>query len=88
MNGVSFPNQANLLVETRKALGMTQKEFGMLIGLSETTANKYISGMERGMIKLAASRWKRLESVVPKEVVREAAIDDFLVRWEGQWERE
>ncbi len=85
---IAFPNQANLLIETRRALGMTQKQFGELIGLSPTTANKYISGMERGMIKLAPARWKRLTSVVPKDVVKEAALDDFLLKWESQWDRE
>lgn len=35
---------AQLIKETRKAKGLTQKELGEILGLDKTTINKYESG--------------------------------------------
>lgn len=78
-----FPHQAALLKRARAKMGLSQWDFGAVIGLPHT---QMTSDVERGIKPLTISRWRLLDKVVGKSAILDACVADFVEDFERKYE--
>ena len=81
---MKYPSSAKLIKSVRLKAGLTQLEFATLLGFDSA---QFVSNMERGTSAIPAKRAKKIKSLVSKDQLLKAYIDDVRAMWNEEYDQ-